>query len=362
MPVSQTSMTFQQYLRLAVATGISVSALSLHAQSMRRADMETNTTITSITNLKTLHRPALPFGAVDETIDSGVSLDATISPDASITQISDQNLLGRGSAGSHSRTSLLTQALTSGTLPSAKARDVTGSLDSVKAPSVHTTSSLSAYASATAALLTRSTSKALETLFSQGPQAPSPDKMAKNGTGASLHPFSRVSGSQSFGHRTVRSLGSDTASFSEVTTGSGLYGITGGESSDQEAPRSFFESIEAPFGASPKPAFEGFQATLGLERTCGDACSAEGGDISGDLTSNGGESDISTAVSDRNSVSQPATELNASPRSGASGLSDEAMSSESESQKRMRNTHRRERDTLSGQGKRNSTGSGESWK
>jgi len=95
-----TNMRFQPFSPHAVAAAILVSALALHAQSAGIKKMEAGTAITSLTNLKTHRRPAVPFGAIDAGTNAPVQVDVTVQPDPTSTEIANQFQTGGGAGGS----------------------------------------------------------------------------------------------------------------------------------------------------------------------------------------------------------------------------------------------------------------------
>jgi hypothetical protein len=99
---SQRHMIFQRCFQLAVAATVSITTLSLHAQSTRATTDEMDRGATTITSLTSLHSPRhapAPFGAIDASATSSVILDVSVPPDVNSSEIGNQ--LQSGPASGH---------------------------------------------------------------------------------------------------------------------------------------------------------------------------------------------------------------------------------------------------------------------
>ena len=134
LPVPLTNMASRQYFHLAVAAAFSAGTLTVNAQNMRATGLETNTPVTSLTNLKTPRHPAAPFGAIDASAGTGVVLDVTVAPDPTSTEVSNQFRSERGPGRSSSAGSILHRSVGSPGFASAGLQGATGSVGSGEAP------------------------------------------------------------------------------------------------------------------------------------------------------------------------------------------------------------------------------------
>jgi hypothetical protein len=352
-------MTFQCF-QLAAAAFISFNAWTLHAQSMRVADMETGTAITSLTKLQNPSHPLSRFGAIDANASGAVTLDILVAPDLTSAEFTNQ-LQSQRAPRPSLLSSMLSQAVPLGTLLGKNPADVASPLVPLKAPSLRMPSTQS-----------------LQGPSSQIPQAALAGEMTQNGSPSAPHLSSVASGllhrkDLDSRHLHRRSSGSElAASAGEIApygvdaasdqSNAGAAGEFYATSADQKAPQRFFESIKDPFAAPPKAPFEGPKMQLGLERVCGGACFAGGHRNFDDLISNEEESNLSAERSDRNASLQPAVKLNYRLENALGRLSDEASGSEHETARRTRTTNGHERGVRTARGMRHSAGSEESSK
>jgi hypothetical protein len=93
-------MTFPDCFQLAVAATVSLSALSAYPQSMRATEMDTSTTITSLTSLHSPRHASPPFGAIDATANDSLMLNVSAMPDLTSAESGNQVQAGRASGHS----------------------------------------------------------------------------------------------------------------------------------------------------------------------------------------------------------------------------------------------------------------------
>jgi hypothetical protein len=121
-----TSMTFPDCFQLAVAATVSLSALSVYPQSTRAAEMDSGTTITSLTSLHGSRHASTPFGAIDATANDGVMLDVSVAPDLTSAENLNQLQAGRGSGHSRLSGSIPSQPVTLSSLPGSSSQALKG--------------------------------------------------------------------------------------------------------------------------------------------------------------------------------------------------------------------------------------------
>ena len=111
-----TSMKSQYRFQLAVAA-ISISALSLQAQSTRVADMDTDTKITSLTSLHPPRHASQTFGGIDARANYDVTLDVSAAPDLTSAEVPNQLQAGNASRRSGVNGTVPAQLFPSGSSP-----------------------------------------------------------------------------------------------------------------------------------------------------------------------------------------------------------------------------------------------------
>lgn len=335
LPISLTNMTFQQCFRLAVAAIVPISALNLHAQSTHVADMDTGSTITSLTNLKSHRHASAPFGSIDATSDDGVALDVSMAPDSSSSKSAGQLQSGRALGHSVPNGSIPPQLVAPNLLQGRNLGGMTGSVAVANASSVQSSSGQTLRSASPQ-------STALSTSF-QSPHSASPQALQsvgatpQGGSISNASTASKINGlpapSEVNSGRDVsgssRSLSSLTSSLSHQSNLGALahsshshefasdrtpddafslkMDASASESStlseDKQEPAGFFEAVKDPFGGELKNPFAGNRKHFGLERVCGDVCLPEtsSGD-SENATLDMSESARSTAPSDRSAL------------------------------------------------------------
>src|SRR5258708_33548826 len=160
--------------QLVVSTSVSDIALSLCAKTTRVAEMDKGTTITSLTSLLSPRHPALSFGAIDASADTGVVLDVSVAGDSSSSESANRLPSGRALGHSMLRGSIPSQSFTANLLQGRDFGGMTGSValanaSFVQSPSAQTLPSPSPQ------------STALSTSF-QTPQSASPQPPRSVGT------------------------------------------------------------------------------------------------------------------------------------------------------------------------------------
>jgi hypothetical protein len=253
-------MTFQRCFQFVVATTVFVSALSLCGQTMRNADMDTGTSITSLTTLHSHHGPASSLGAIDATANSSVALDVSMAGYSSISDAT--NLLQSGRAGGRSvlSGSMLSHSVSPNQVQSKNLWGVKRSVALANASSVLSSSA--------------------HTLHSASPQAPR--SVGARDLSGSSRPLSSLSRSHqlTLGAVAQSSHSQELASDRSPDDAFSLkMDATPDESStmsaDKQEATGFFEAVEAPIGDELKPTFGGGPKHFGMERVCGDACPLE---------------------------------------------------------------------------------------
>ena len=119
-------MTFPDCFQLAVAATISLSAMSVSPQSTRAAEMDSGTTITSLTSMHGSRHPVPPFGAIDATANDSVMLDISVAPDLTSADNLNQAQAGTGSGHSRLSGSIPSQPGTLSSLPGASSQALNG--------------------------------------------------------------------------------------------------------------------------------------------------------------------------------------------------------------------------------------------
>lgn len=300
-------MTFQQCFRLAMAAIVPISALNLHAQSTHVADMDTGSTITSLTNMKSHRHASAPFGSIDATAYDDVALDVSVDPDSSSSKSGGQLQSGRALGHSLPPGSIPSQSVASNLLQGRNLGGMTGSAALANASSVQSPSGQTLRS-------TSPQSTGVSTSF-QSPQSASPQTLRSVGTIAQGGSISKASTASKINgllapsevnsgrdpSGTSRSSSSLTSSLSHQSTLGALahsphshefasnlspddafslkMDANPSESStlsaDKQEPAGFFEAVKDPFGDELKSPFAGNRKHFGMERVCGDVCLPE---------------------------------------------------------------------------------------
>jgi hypothetical protein len=295
------SMTFPCRFLLAAAATVSLSALSGHPQSTRTTEMDTGTTITSVTRLHSPRRPSPPFGAIDAAADNSVMLNVSVAPDLVGTEIGTQ--LPAGRSGSSRLSGLISsQVVPHGSLAGKNPQSVTGSSSIPRTFPVQKASSSMSLQDGSV-----HSSQGASLVSLQNPSSPSMHVPlaasvfrsgsivnASSGSGASgFQPFGKVhSGRDISGFdrsgSDVSPEDADTPDVDASTSESSTAAADG-----QGAPGAF-ELIADPFGEGFQTGFADSIKGLEVTRTCGEACAFKGSlrqpeGFSGDLRSHGKE-------------------------------------------------------------------------
>jgi hypothetical protein len=288
-------MTFRKCFEFVVAATVSVSASAVHAQSKRATgDMDTGTTITSLTNL---HRPSSasqPFGAIDASANYSATLDVLLAADSASAETSNESQSGTASGHSGSKGSI---PASPNLLQGRNLQFVTGTHSVSNVSPAHTPGPQSLQPGYPKSRLSLSP----QSVHSASPQfqlAPAAGTPSQTGSVPIASNASKITGLQPAGdvhlHQSVMGAPA-TSSRSHLSTLGDLALSTGSrrtvsadadsvnvdaptnESSvtatDKQEPKGFFEGVEDPFGDQFRNSFEGTKKRFGMERTCGDACS-----------------------------------------------------------------------------------------
>jgi hypothetical protein len=286
---------------------VSSSALNLRAQSTHVADMETGTTITSLTNMKSHRHPPTPFGAIDGSADDGVALDVSVAPDSSGPESANQVPSGRASGQSVLRGSMPAQSVTPNLLQGRNLGGTTGSVHLANASSVQTPSAQTLQ-SASPKLSSLSTSFRSPQATSRQPLQ-SVGTRPQGGSTSSAPAASKINGPPAPGDmNSGRDLSGSAGSFSSLSSSRPHQSAPGAparsspsqefasDSSPDDAfsmkmdaaptgartlttgkrePTSFLETVKSPFAEQLKSPFAVDRRHFGMERVCGDECVPE---------------------------------------------------------------------------------------
>ena len=371
-------MTFQYCFQLAVAATVSIGALSVHAQSTRAAEMDTGSTITSLTSLHSPRHASPPYGAIDASVDDRVTQDAAVAPESTSAEFGNQLQAGRASGHSGLRGSLASQPAPPNSLPGKNLEGMPGTLAVAKASSLQTPFSQSRQDGSPDSLqgpsLQSPQGSSLQALhasaadaMSQGgsiPNAPPASKargLKLLGDGYSRRDFSGsrrsssgLSSSRSdrvvLGDASAPSSSSDQSSSDSDPSAADVSpddadtlntdasrsesGTTG---ADRKQARGFFEVIDDPFGELFPNTFEGRRKDLEMERTCGDACVFKKSSFKPEeLTSRASESGSSNQQSHRSALEVNGRVPRSRLQRKLGRQLDDAPRSESQAQRRLK--------------------------
>lgn len=294
-------MKLHNCFRIAVVTSLSVSALGLGAQTMRDADTETGSTITSLTSLGSPHHPAPPFGSIDVSFRDAVSLDVSVIPDLPSMEMSGglegTSALGRSAAknaqfvGGSPLTAVPAGA--AARAPSSLAV-ASGSSSQMRAGAIPQGSSSVLHGAASATSWQASAATGNLSLTAANPTTSKPPVSRSSGhavgndlpLGALAPDSRRISGSapgtfssSDQGDSVSSPYYVPDSSDSAQETGdgsnsaSGLSGTATAAVADRQARSGFLERVQDPFGNPFSNRFEGNGKYMSIEKPCGDACS-----------------------------------------------------------------------------------------
>jgi hypothetical protein len=313
-------MIFRRCFELVVVATVSVNALNLCAQTMRDAEMDTGTAITSVTRLHGPRHPAPPYGAIDGTADLGVTLDVSLAPDLASEEIGNQLQSGRAGGYTQLR-GLNSLSLAPGSLQGKNPQGVIGPASAANAAAVQTPLTPTQTSStATQPPSTPTLQSAHSSARSTSPHLlPAAGNKSQSGSGPNVPPASKIGGPQAPGGVDSRSNGSGhsgslpdlpssrshkpvpgTPSVSSRShrTPAGAVSISpdsresvsdaspddytskddtastesNATSADQQERAGFFEALNDPFADQLENPFPVSQKHFGMERACGDAC------------------------------------------------------------------------------------------
>ena len=337
-------MIFQRCFQLAVAATVSISTLSLHAQSTRATtdEMDGGGTITSLTSLHSPRHAPAPFGAINASATGSVILDVSVPPDVKSAEIGNQLQSGTASQpGSNSlqgkNLQFLTGSLSAARVSSAQ-RPGSLSMQSASPQSSVWSAASQSQQSAHPRSLRSVTPELPQSASPQFSAAPAAGNMSQSGSVPNASPASKTSGHQPPGDgyrgadlsgssRSLSGLSSSRShqsalgalaissrpqqSVSDVSAhdaGSLNVNPATYESStnaaDKRDPKSFFETVENPFGDPLANPFAGSVKHFGMEQACGDACLIIKGPShrSEDVSSEKSESARSVEPTDRSAL------------------------------------------------------------
>jgi len=378
-------MTFPYSFQLAVAATVSLSALNVHPQSTHATEMDTGTTITSLTSLHSPHHASPPFGAIDATANDGVMLNVSVAPDLTSAETGSQLQAGRASGHSRLSGSIPSQPVPPSSLPGKNPDGATGSLAVTKTFSVSTASSSQPLKGGSLHSLQGASLDSLQSASSRSLHAPVVGDIPQNGSNPNAPPASNASGLQPYGdprrdfsgsHRLTSDLYS-SRSYRSISGGASApssrsdqsdsdsnqvgsqsasdvspedadtlnVDASASESSTTAADRQeaggVFEVIDDPFGNLFQGGFAGRGKGLEVAQACGEACPFKKSPRkSVGFTSDTSESGSSIQPSQRGALELYGKEPNSRLQHALGRLSDDAPGSGSQAQRRLNDSNK----------------------
>jgi hypothetical protein len=366
-------MTFQYSFHFVAAATISLTALSVQAQSTRAHEMGAGTTITSLTSLYPPRHAFPPYGAIDASVIYSVALDVSATPDLTSAEIPNQLQAGRASGYSGLKGFATSQLVPSGSSPGRNPEGVSASIAAAKVYSVQTPST-QFHQEGSPHSRQSASSQSLPPLvvgnMSQSgsmPKAP-PASKALHSTGHTHHgrdfsgshqftsgrslpsvrafsgnasaPSSRLNQSASDSDESASDSNEPASDLSPEDDGPSDLDASTNEpnptAGDQQEERGFFEVVGDPFGQPFSAGVTGKR--LEMERTCGGACSLKRSspkseDVASDMPESGGSIRPSSRSNDKLNGKMPRS----GPERTLGGFSDDASRSGSQPRRNLKN-------------------------